>query len=82
MWENVKDAKKEWKEARLPCAVKLLCDKVIVYTGAGYEYVTVGSVTENDRPVITEVREGKKSTLWGNLKSGAGWIPLAQADIL
>lgn len=85
MWreENEKrETKNNWERVNLPCSVKLLCDNVTIYTGAGYEYVTVGSISENDRPVITEIREGKRSILWGSLKSGAGWMPLEQVEII
>ena len=85
MWreENEKrESNNNWKGVKLPCNVKLLCYDVTVYTGAGYEYVTVGSISENNRPVITEIREGKNSILWGSLKSGAGWIPLEQVEII
>ena len=47
MWreENEKrETKNNWKGVKLPCNVKLLCYDVTVYTGAGYEYVTGGSI--------------------------------------
>ncbi|MCD8241469.1 MAG: hypothetical protein LUD73_03490 [Lachnospiraceae bacterium] len=69
-------------QMKLPCRVELLDHHVKVYTGAGYEYVPAGSVTKMDCPEIDEVREGKKSALWGHLKSGAGWIPLDQVKMI
>ncbi|MCD8096444.1 MAG: hypothetical protein LUE31_00055 [Lachnospiraceae bacterium] len=66
----------------LPCKVKLLQYSVKAYTGAGFEYVPAGSVTQSDCPEIVEVREGKQSVLWGHLKSGAGWIPMDQVKVV
>ncbi len=67
---------------KLPCKVKLLSDYVTVYTGAGFEYVSIGSVSDVDKPEIAEVKEGKESRLWGSLKSGSGWIPLDQVEVI
>lgn len=59
-----------------PYRVCLLEDSLKVYTGAGIGYVTVGSISERDNPVIMEEREDKYSEIWGRLTSGAGWIRL------
>ena len=67
---------------QFPCKIRLLTDSVTVYTGTGFEYVTVGSVTDRDLPEIMEVQEGKEAILWGRLKSGAGWVPLDKAKIV
>lgn len=76
MWKTKNGETGSGSAFALPCKVKICADSVKVYTGAGYEYVTVGSVSDADNPVITEVKKGKNDILWGNLKSGAGWIPL------
>lgn len=67
---------------KLPCKVKLLSSSVPVYTGAGFEYFSVGSVSDRDLQEIMEVKEGKNENLWGNLRSGAGWIPLTSVEVL
>lgn len=67
---------------QFPCKIRLLSDIVTVYTGMGFEYTTVGSVSNKDLPEIVEVREGKEAILWGRLKSGAGWIPLDKTKIV
>ena len=69
-------------EVQVPCKIRLLTDSITVYTGAGFEYITVGSVSDRDLPEIVEVREGKESILWGRLKSCAGWIPLDKVKII
>lgn len=79
MWRdecNLKTQSQNIIGVQLPCKIRLHCDSITVYAGAGSEYVTVGSVSNKDFPEIMEVREGKESRLWGRLKSGAGWIPL------
>ena len=63
-----------------PYPVRLLKDSLEVYAGAGTDYVTVGSVSERDNPVITEEREDRHSELWGRLRSGAGWICLKSTE--
>lgn len=67
---------------QFPCKIRLLSDSVTVYTGAGFEYVMAGSVSNRDFLEIIEVREGKESILWGRLKSSAGWIPLNKSKII
>lgn len=80
MWREKEDVKEKvqsnQKQLKFPCRAELLFHNVTVYTGAGYEYVSIGFISKEDCPEIVEVREGKRSVLWGNLKSGAGWIPL------
>lgn len=53
-----------------------------IYTGVEFEYFSIGSVSDRDLLEIMEVKEGKNENLWGNLKSGAGWVPLASVKIL
>lgn len=82
MWMNKNESEKERGfKSELPCKIKICADSVQVYTGAGYEYVTVGSVSNADNPVIAEVKKEKHDKLWGRLKSGAGWIPLEDIDV-
>lgn len=85
MWTgkiNLKMQSSNLTGVQFPCKIKLLSDSVTVYTGAGFEYVAVGSVSARDFPEIMEIREGKESILWGRLKSSAGWIPLDKAKIM
>lgn len=37
---------------QFPCKIRLLSDSVTIYTAAGFEYVTVGSVSIRDFPVL------------------------------
>lgn len=85
MWKDESNWKTQLQNligVKFPCKVRLLCDSVTVYTGMGFEYVAVGSVSDKDFPEIIEVGEGKESRLWGRLKSGAGWIPLDKTKIV
>ena len=85
MWKdksNLKTQSSNLTGVQFPCKIRLLTDSVTVYTGTGFEYITVGSVTNKEYPEIMEVREGKEAVLWGRLKSGAGWIPLDKTKII
>jgi hypothetical protein len=62
--------------------LRLLTYSVTVYTGMGFEYVTVGSVADKEFPEIMEVQKSKEVVLWGRLKSSADWILLDKAKIV
>lgn len=69
--------------SRLPYRVKLLAESVPLYTGAGTEYVRLGSITEDSYDLeIAEERMGKGQKLWGRLRSDAGWILLENTQKL
>ena len=62
---------------KLPYGIKIYKDSIPLYTGAGIQYIRIGSISNRDIPItIIEERQGKGAVLWGRLKSGAGWIPL------
>lgn len=85
MWEDKSSLRTQFSNlagVQFPCKIRLLSDSVTIYTGAGYEYVTAGSVSDRDFPEIMEVWEGKESNLWGRLRSSAGWVPLAKARMI
>lgn len=68
---------------KLPYRVKLLTESVPLYTGAGTEYVRLGSITEDSYDLeIAEERMGKGQKLWGRLRSDAGWILLENTEKL
>lgn len=59
--------------------VKITTDVLNVRSGAGTNYPVTTTVKKGE--VYTIVEEKKNgSTLWGKLKSGAGWISLAYTD--
>ncbi len=59
-----------------PYLVKITVSDLNIHKGAGTNYDRVGNIT--DRGVYTIVAEssGQGASMWGKLKSGAGWIPL------
>lgn len=65
-----------------PYKIKLLQDNIPVYTGAGTAYVKIGSISPRDYPQIIEEKEGNGARLWGRLKSGAGWVPLDETEMM
>lgn len=70
------------KGPQLPYKIKLRKDPAPLYTGAGTEYIMIGSMADDHQMEIIEERLGKDQKLWGRLKSGAGWIPLETTEKL
>jgi len=54
--------------------IKVLGAVVNYRKGPGTNYDIVGQVKKGQVFTITETSEGKGASLWGKLKSGAGWI--------
>lgn len=65
-----------------PYLVKITAGRLNIRKGAGTHYEAVGMIT--DRGVYTIVAEslGPGASMWGKLKSGAGWISLDHATPL
>lgn len=69
--------------AGLPYRIRLLADSVPLYTGAGTEYVRLGSISDDYYDLeIAEERMGKGQKLWGRPRSDAGWILLEHTERL
>ncbi len=66
--------------SKLPYKIRLLGDFAELYTGAGTEYVMLGSISDDNRLEIAEERWGKGQKLWGRLRSDAGWILLENTE--
>ena len=47
-----------------------------IYAGPGYDYECVGTVRETGVYTIVEEVRDEEGSLWGKLKSGAGWVDL------
>ena len=60
----------------LPYLVRIKPDTLNIREGAGTNTAKVGVITDRGVYTITEERKGYGATLWGKLKSGAGWISL------
>lgn len=76
--KNIED---QVQTARLPYRIRLRDESVPLYTGAGTEYVRVGSISDDFYDLeIAEERMGKGQKLWGRLRSDAGWILLEHAE--
>ena len=66
----------EEKGISCPYTVNIIAQTVNVRSGPGKEYEIVRKVNRGEVFTIVEVRKNNKIT-WGRLKSGAGWINLA-----
>lgn len=71
-----KNHKEPQKEKGLPYLVKVTASSLNIRKGAGTNYPKTGCITDKGTYTIIEESEGKGATLWGKLKSGAGWISL------
>ena len=56
--------------------VRVTTDVLNIRAGAGTNYKVVGQIKDKGVYTIVEVANGQGATLWGKLKSGAGWISL------
>lgn len=75
LWEEI-------EKREMPCEIRLLCSCKKTYTGAGTEYVALGSiVNEYVSLQLEEVRRDKENVLWGRLKRGEGWIDLKDIQL-
>ena len=59
-----------------PYRVKVTASPLIIRKGAGTNTAKVGSITDKGVYTIVEEKCGTGASLWGKLKSGAGWISL------
>lgn len=59
-----------------PYLVKLTADCLYIRKGAGTDTAKMGKLTDRGVYTIVEERKGSGASLWGRLKSGAGWISL------
>ena len=76
-WVRVSDAAVEIIE--VPYTTRLDADEKI-YAGPGQSYGYVKKVSEDGVYTIVEAISGGNSCLWGRLKSGAGWVCLAELE--
>lgn len=59
-----------------PYLVKVTTDVLYIRKGAGTNFGTSGAIRDRGTYTIVEEAKGEGATLWGKLKSGAGWISL------
>ena len=59
-----------------PYLVKVTTSGLNIRKGAGTNTAKVGIITDKGVYTIVEEKNGAGATLWGKLKSGAGWISL------
>lgn len=62
--------------SKLPYRVRITGNPLNIRKGPGTGYGVAGQITDNGVYTITEESTGTGATMWGKLKSGAGWISL------
>lgn len=60
----------------VPYLVRITADVLNIRSGPGTDNSRVGSISDHGVYTIVAESSGKGATLWGKLKSGAGWISL------
>ena len=70
------------KQNPCPYRVRLISDTVYIHKDAGSKTLKVGKITDKGVYTIIEEKLDSANSLWGKLKSGAGWIPLSIAKKL
>ena len=58
------------------CLVKVTADVLNIRAGAGTNHKITGQIKDKGTYTIVQTAEGTGATMWGKLKSGAGWISL------
>lgn len=56
--------------------VKVTADVLNIRAGAGTNHKITGQIKDKGTYTIVQIAEGTGATMWGKLKSGAGWISL------
>ncbi len=51
-----------------------------VYSGPGFDYAVVMTIEEAGTYTIIDESQGSDGSIWGQLKSGAGWIVVSESD--
>lgn len=74
--ENSKTKSEASVKTACPYRVKITADNLNIRKGAGTNTPKVGYIKDKGVYTIVEEQSGKGATLWGKLKSGAGWISL------
>ena len=59
-----------------PYMVRVTTGELNIRKGAGTNYAITGAIRDRGVYTIVEEAHGEGATLWGKLKSGAGWISL------
>ena len=70
------EKKSETIVSACPYLVKIIADCLNIRKGAGTNTAKAGKITDHGVYTIVEERKGCGASLWGRLKSGAGWISL------
>ena len=74
--ETSTEPKEVVSETSCPYLVKITTAALNIRKGAGTNTAKVGCIRDRGVYTIVEERKGTGATLWGKLKSGAGWISL------
>lgn len=68
--------------AKIPYIVRVTGNPLNIRTGPGTNYGCNGDIRDNGCYTIVQESKGTGATMWGKLKSGAGWISLDWAKKL
>lgn len=74
--EGTEKSKTNVQQTKVPYMVKVTANTLNIRKGAGTNTAITGCIKDKGVYTIVEEKQGVGSTLWGKLKSGAGWIAL------
>ncbi|MCC8047091.1 MAG: hypothetical protein LIP12_16665 [Clostridiales bacterium] len=69
----------EENQEDIPYTIRISRNDLPVFDGPGYDYSYVSTIVTAGTYTIEAEEEDFEGNLWGKLKSGAGWIDLAEA---
>lgn len=80
-WTNMSDivsiaTDNSSEEEVVPYLVRVTASSLNIRKGPGTNFDTNGTIKDGGSYTIVDVKTGVGATLWGKLKSGAGWISL------
>jgi hypothetical protein len=70
----------ESMEQEIPYLIKIERMDLPIFAGPGYDYSYVETILEPGTYTIVEEETDSEAVLWGKLKSGIGWVDLAEAQ--
>ncbi|MCC8103749.1 MAG: hypothetical protein LIP11_16370 [Clostridiales bacterium] len=62
-----------------PYTIRILRNDLSVFEGPGYDYSYVTAIWSSGTYTIIQEEQDEEGNLWGKLKSGIGWVDLAEA---
>ncbi len=73
------DTETEAESSKPPYTIKVQRNDLPVFEGPGYDYSCSAAIWNSGTYTVIQEEEDEEGNLWGKLKSGIGWVDLAEA---